>query len=206
MHPKTTLDLLAKRYCEIRIFTEALCQPLATEDYVVQSIPYVSPTKWHLAHTSWFFETFLLSKDPSYKPLNPAYSYLFNSYYLQIGKRHCRPKRGLLSRPTVKDIYAYRKHVDKHITELLERASEEKTKEIIPIVEIGLQHEQQHQELILTDIKHVFSANPLRPVYTEPKGPAKSNAVSRIEWIPFKEGLYWIGHSSILSWLIDWKL
>lgn len=194
MHPKTTLDLLAKRYCEIRIFTEALCQPLATEDYVVQSIPYVSPTKWHLAHTSWFFETFLLSKDPSYKPLNPAYSYLFNSYYLQIGKRHCRPKRGLLSRPTVKDIYAYRKHVDKHITELLERASEEKTKEIIPIVEIGLQHGQQHQELILTDIKHVFSANPLRPVYTEPKGSAKSNAVSRIEWIPFKEGLYWIGH------------
>jgi ergothioneine biosynthesis protein EgtB len=187
---------LAKRYQTVRAFTERLCKPLAKEDYVIQSMPDVSPTKWHLAHTSWFFETFILSRlDKKYKSPHAQYNYLFNSYYVQVGKRHARPERGLLSRPTVEEIYEYRRHVDQHMLEFLEHANLGELEEISPVIEIGLHHEQQHQELILTDIKHVFSVNPLFPVYVDIKhGGSKPSALPEMRWISFPEGLYWIGH------------
>ena len=117
----------------------------------------VSPTRWHLAHVSWFFETFILKPHlPGYEPLNPQYAYLFNSYYVQAGERHARAQRGFLSRPTVAQVYAYRAYVDEHMQALLATASAETLRELTPLVEIGLHHEQQHQELLLTDIKHIF--------------------------------------------------
>jgi ergothioneine biosynthesis protein EgtB len=185
---------LAGRYAEVRAFTERLCEPLATEDYVVQSMPDVSPTKWHLAHTSWFFETFLLGPHlPGYRALNETYAFLFNSYYVNAGERHCRAQRGYISRPTVAEVYAYRRHVDEAMGELLQGADPAQLATLWPLVEIGLNHEQQHQELLLTDIKHVFSVNPLRPVYRErpaaPAGPAPA-----LEWVGFDEGVYGIGH------------
>jgi ergothioneine biosynthesis protein EgtB len=153
----------------------------------------VSPTKWHLAHTTWFFETFLLSAfDSSYKPFHPRYAYLFNSYYVQAGDRHCRDKRGSLTRPTVKEIYAYRKHVDDHMTAFLDANPDLFDRSPESVLEIGLNHEQQHQELMLTDIKHVFSVNPLRPAYRDIDY-GESGPPRRLEWIEFEEGLFEIG-------------
>ncbi len=186
----------AKKYQTIRAFTEILCKPLAIEDYVVQSMPDVSPTKWHLAHTSWFFETFILSRiNKRYKSPNAQYNYLFNSYYVQVGKRHSRPERGFLSRPTVEEVYSYRQHVDQNMLEFLRQASQAELEEISPVIKIGLHHEQQHQELILTDIKHVFSVNPLRPVYLHIKHKVSKPFTSpEMRWSSFPEGLHWIGH------------
>lgn len=185
---------LLDRYRAVRSFTERLARPLAVEDYVVQSMPDVSPTKWHLAHVSWFFETFILrAHDPDYRPLNPQYAYLFNSYYVQAGERHCRDRRGYISRPTVEEVYRYRAHVDEHMESLLERADEAALAMLQPLVEIGLNHEQQHQELLLTDIKHVLSVNPLRPAYQEDR-PGARRAAPPVDWIYFEEGLQWIGH------------
>src|SRR5215469_12024218 len=125
---------LVERYQEVRRFSEQLCEPLVTEDYVIQSMPDVSPTKWHLAHVSWFFETFLLFPAvPDYQSLHPQYAYLFNSYYNTLGERHCRPKRGLVSRPTVQETYVYRRYVDEHVFELLETLDEYRLAEIAPI-------------------------------------------------------------------------
>jgi formylglycine-generating enzyme required for sulfatase activity len=156
-------DGLADRYAAVRALSETLCEPLATEDYVVQSMPDVSPTKWHLAHTSWFFETFILKPHHAgYREIDAAYPFLFNSYYVQAGERHCRAQRGYISRPTVAQVFDYRHHVDAAMQELLQGPGAE---DVAPLVEIGLNHEQQHQELMLTDIKHVFSVNPLRPAY-----------------------------------------
>lgn len=187
---------LAGRYRDIRAFTEALCAPLATEDYVVQTMEDVSPTKWHLAHVSWFFETFLLREHlPGYEPIDETYAYLFNSYYVQAGERHCRDRRGWISRPTVEEVYRYRRHVDEHMERLLERASADADLEtaIEPVVTIGIHHEQQHQELLLTDIKHVFSVNPLRPAFRS--GPLeRGSATPALEWVPFEGGLVRIGH------------
>src|ERR687887_355169 len=121
--PESCQDGLLQQYQKVRCFTERICQPLCPEDYVVQSMPDVSPTKWHLAHVSWFFETFILGPNvPGYTSLHPQYTYLFNSYYNAIGERHCRPKRGLISRPTVREVYAYRAYVDQHVLQMLERA------------------------------------------------------------------------------------
>jgi formylglycine-generating enzyme required for sulfatase activity len=172
---------LEERFRDVRAFTEFLCRPLETEDYVVQTMPDVSPTKWHLAHTSWFFEAFLLSKhQPEYASPHPLYNFLFNSYYVQIGERFHRPHRGLLSRPTVEEVYAYRMHVDQHVLDLLRTADEKRLSEITPVIILGLNHEQQHQELLLTDIKHVLSVNPLRPVYRKPEaGNRKPEAGNR---------------------------
>ena len=159
---------LAERYGQVRGFTEALCEPLAIEDYVLQSMPDASPTKWHLAHTSWFFETFVLVPAlPGYRAFHPRYSFLFNSYYNAVGERHCRPRRGLLSRPTVEETYRYRAHVDRAVSELLDRGEDVLPPDLRAVVDLWLHHEQQHQELILTDIKHAFSMNPLRPAYRE---------------------------------------
>src|SRR5258707_8681560 len=197
--PTTDLDAvklgLVERYQQVRRFTEQLCEPLVTEDYVIQSMPDVSPTKWHLAHVSWFFETFLLFPAvPGYQSLHPQYAYLFNSYYNTLGERHCRPNRGLISRPTVKETYRYRRYVDEHVLDLLEKIDEGRLTEFTPIMTLGLHHEQQHQELMLTDIKHVFSSNPLYPAYVE-RAPTSPATVPPLEWVSFPEGLHWIGHA-----------
>ena len=187
---------LSNSYSRVRKFSEELTRPLETEDYVIQSMPDVSPTKWHLAHTSWFFETFVLSEvNPDYRSPHPQFNFLFNSYYVQVGERHCRPKRGLISRPTVAEVFRYRRHVDQNILEFLEIASEERLKEIAPIIEVGLHHEQQHQELMLTDIKHVFSENPLRPAYMGKEKKRSDPPLPHIHWIEYPEGVYAIGHS-----------
>src|SRR5260221_5850940 len=137
-----------EQYQRVRRFTEHLCEPLVTEDYVIQSMPDVSPTKWHLAHVSWFFETFLLFPAvPGYQSLHPQYAYLFNSYYNTLGERHCRPNRGLISRPTVKETYRYRRSVDEHVLDLLEKLDERQLGEFAPIITLCLHHEQKHQEL-----------------------------------------------------------
>ncbi len=217
--PASEPDLaLGERYEAVRGFTERLCEPLETEDYVVQTMEDVSPAKWHLAHVSWFFETFLLGEHlPGYEPLEEAYAYLFNSYYVQAGERHCRDRRGWISRPTVKEVYRYRRWVDEHMERLLDRARSdlELAERIAPVVEIGLHHEQQHQELLLTDLKHVFSVNPLRPAYLAEAGPRTSSpgpgseAGARtggpsgfrgheappLAWHAFEGGLVEIGHS-----------
>jgi ergothioneine biosynthesis protein EgtB len=186
---------LAARYRAVRSASEHLAAPLATEDYVIQTMPDVSPTKWHLAHTSWFFETFVLASGvPGYAPFHPSYSYLFNSYYNAVGERHCRPNRGLLSRPTVDEVYAYRAHVDAQMLALLERGDPARLVELGPVIELGLHHEQQHQELLVTDIKHVFASNPLRPVYRE-RPSAASAPVPPLRWAPRPAGVVWIGHA-----------
>lgn len=184
---------LTDRYQAVRAFSEKICEPLVSEDYVIQSMPDVSPAKWHLAHTSWFFETFLLKPHlPGYQSLHPQYDFLFNSYYNSIGERHCRVRRGLLSRPTVDETYAYRAHVDAHMVHLLTEANEEMSALLEPLVTLGLHHEQQHQELMVTDIKHVFFENPLCPVY-RPRRDPPAGPVPALEWIAFGEGLREIG-------------
>ncbi|MGV3724461.1 MAG: ergothioneine biosynthesis protein EgtB [Actinomycetota bacterium] len=177
-------------YREVRALSEALCRPLATEDYVVQSMPDVSPPKWHLAHTTWFWETFLLIPNaPAYRPFDPRYGYLFNSYYEAVGDRHPRAERGLLSRPTVAETYAYRAHVDEAMHRLLETALDEPTRALI---ELGLNHEQQHQELLITDLKHILGANPLRPAYLE-SAQATDVPAPEMRWLSYPGGLLTIG-------------
>jgi ergothioneine biosynthesis protein EgtB len=186
---------LYQSYRDVRCFTEKLCEPLQTEDYVVQSMADVSPTKWHIAHTSWFFETFLLKANlPDYQSPHPQYDFLFNSYYNAVGDRHCRAQRGLISRPTVEEAFTYRAFVDAQMGELLEQATAEQLQNLTPILTLGLHHEQQHQELLLTDIKHVFSVNPLLPAYLERTIP-RGGWVPPQKWIAFDEGVYEIGHS-----------
>jgi ergothioneine biosynthesis protein EgtB len=184
---------LAERYDTIRQFSEHLCQPLQPEDHVIQSMPDVSPTKWHLAHTTWFFETFVLGqRGDGFQPFHPQFGYLFNSYYVSVGQRHCRPRRGLLSRPTVSEVREYRRHVDGHMQALL-NGGRSLPPELAGIIELGLHHEQQHQELMLTDIKHVFSVNPLGPVYRHGAAMA-AGAAPPMRWIAFEEGIHSIGH------------
>jgi ergothioneine biosynthesis protein EgtB len=191
----TSRGSLAEQYWRVRAFSEALARPLVTEDYVIQSMPDVSPTKWHLAHVSWFFETFILGPNvPDYASLNPRYTYLFNSYYEVVGPRHCRPRRGLVSRPTVEETYRYRAHVDEHMLRLLEHADDGQLRRLAPLITLGLHHEQQHQELLLTDIKHVFWSNPLRPAYVERAANAPGMIPPR-GWRAYPEGVRWIGHA-----------
>ncbi len=190
---KIDRNSIIENFKRVRAFSQKLCEPLKTEDFVIQSMPDVSPTKWHLAHTSWLFEAFILSKaNINYTPINPIYNYLFNSYYVLIGDRFTRAKRGLLSRPTVKEIYEYRSYIDAHLINFIENCSEEELHNIAPIVEIGLNHEQQHQELLITDIKHVFSINPLHPIYIK-KSEENVNDVPPLRFISFHEGIYEIG-------------
>jgi ergothioneine biosynthesis protein EgtB len=182
-----------EQFINSRNFSELLCSPLETEDYCIQSMPDVSPAKWHLAHTSWFYEAFLLHNVyPDYKPLNPLYNYLFNSYYVQIGERFQRAARGLLSRPTVKEVYKYRAHINHEVKEFIYNCSDEQFNMFAPVIIIGINHEQQHQELILTDIKHVFSLNPLHPVYKE-SAPAEA-VKSVLSWQEFEGGVVETGY------------
>jgi hypothetical protein len=156
------------RFQAVRDATLALCEPLEVEDHVIQSMPDVSPPKWHLAHTTWFFETFILSEFVrDYEPVDPNYRYLFNSYYMAIGAQHPRPHRGLLSRPTLSEIRSYRARVDLRMQELLASAAADRD-EIERRTLLGIHHEQQHQELMLMDIKHIFSVNPLTNRHATP--------------------------------------
>ncbi len=182
---------LPARYREVRAFTEALAEPLAPEDMVVQTMPDVSPTKWHLAHTTWFFETFVLkAADPGYEPFHDLYDYLFNSYYDTVGPQYHRPHRGLLSRPTVDEVMRYRRHVDEAVVRGLESGALDA---LAAVMEVGLHHEQQHQELLLTDIKHVLAFNPLRPPYRAVERPARTDAPP-LRWIAHEGGVVEIGH------------
>ena len=195
-HPSAcdSREKLKRRYSQVRSFTERLCEPLEPEDYVIQSMPDASPVKWHLAHTSWFFDTFVLQPAHAANPIrHPQYAYLFNSYYNAVGPMHCRPRRGMISRPTVKQAMVYRREVDESMIGLIESASDLLWQKIEPVVVLGLHHEQQHQELLLTDLKHLFAQNPLHPIYSHAlntfAGPEPA-----LQWIPFSGGLHWIGH------------
>jgi ergothioneine biosynthesis protein EgtB len=179
-------------YREVRALTEHLTAPLEPEDFVLQSMPDASPAKWHLAHTTWFFETFLLAEFLSgYAPFDPAFSYLFNSYYNAVGQRHPRPRRGLISRPGVAEVFRYRAHVDAHMLRLL--VEQPDLPDLRPRLLVGLNHEQQHQELLLTDVKHAFSCNPLLPAYRREELPPPDEAPA-LRWIPFPGGLRHVGH------------
>ena len=161
---RDSVDSLSARFARTRRVSVDLVATLAPEDTVVQSMPDVSPTKWHLAHTTWFFERFVLESNVSgYRRFNEDYDFLFNSYYYTAGQMHARPKRGLLSRPTLAEVLEYRSHVDDHMMRLLDQRSGEL--ELAGLVTLGVNHEQQHQELMLTDIKHVLSCNPLQPAF-----------------------------------------
>ena len=190
---RTADSSLASRYRAIRAATEALAAPLSPEDCAIQSMPDASPVKWHLAHTSWFFETFVLAPNVSgYRLADPAYRMLFNSYYNAVGEKHPRPQRGLLSRPSLDEVRRYRAHVDAAMQALLERTGS--VSPLAGLIELGLHHEQQHQELILTDVKHMLSCNPLRPAYAAAPAASEPAEAPALEWIDFAEGLFEIGH------------
>lgn len=183
---------LLEKYLEVRQYTEELCKPLQTEDYVVQPVVDVSPPKWHIGHTTWFFETFVLKPYMgNYPEFDPLYNYVFNSYYETVGTRVIRTDRGNLSRPTVEDIYKYRKYVDDAMKQFLQNSL---SKEVEEILVLGFNHEQQHQELLMTDIKYILGNNPLFPAYK-----SSSNKKERInqkdenDFIKMEKGIYEVG-------------
>ncbi len=185
---------LLSRYREVRSRSERLCEPLEPEDYQLQSMPDCSPPKWHLAHSTWFFETFLLAPHvPGYRAHDPQFCYLFNSYYDAVGDRWPRPSRGLLSRPTIAEVYRYRRAVDDGLLSLLESADDRLMQTIGPLLEIGLNHEEQHQELLLTDLKHAFGLNPLHPSYAPAIDEPRIDAAP-MEWDQYSAGVRRIGH------------
>jgi len=186
------LDLCA-RYRDVRDLTERLAAPLNPEDQTVQSMPDVSPTKWHRAHVTWFFETFILGEHHgSYEPFNDLYAYLFNSYYEALGDRYPRAERGLISRPGVEEVAEYRRHVDAAMEQFLQG---DLGPGVADLITLGLHHEQQHQELLMMDIKHVLSRNPLRPVYQALNGTvSRGQAPPKAKWIEHEGGTAEIGH------------
>jgi ergothioneine biosynthesis protein EgtB len=185
---------LAQRYAAVRAQSLRLIAGLEPEDMVIQSMPDVSPTKWHLAHTSWFFETFLLQPNAAkYRPFDETYRYLFNSYYEAVGPRHPRPARGLLSRPTVRQVLRYREHVDAAMALMIAAVDDATLAKIAPLIELGLNHEQQHQELIVTDIKHVLAGQHEMPALRPTAKPAPSG-VAAMDFLEFTGGLVEIGH------------
>ncbi|WP_031528101.1 ergothioneine biosynthesis protein EgtB [Dyadobacter crusticola] len=179
-------------YNSVRKYSEQICAPLANEDYVPQPVPFVSPPKWHLAHSTWFFETFILKQfQPGYKEYDPDFNFLFNSYYNNIGERTMRTDRGNMTRPTTEAVYAYRRRVDACMDELLDRDLDQDT---LSLIRLGLHHEQQHQELLVTDIKYILGHNPLFPVYKSGHNlVGAKNAETGFLTIP--EGVYDIGFS-----------
>ncbi|HXO20163.1 MAG TPA: ergothioneine biosynthesis protein EgtB, partial [Thermoanaerobaculia bacterium] len=189
--PASRVGSLADRYREVRGTTDWLVEPLSPEDCAVQAMPDASPAKWHLAHTSWFFETFVLERGiPDFRPFHPDFRVLFNSYYNSLGAQHPRAERGLVTRPGFDEVRSYRQHVDRLMVDLLEGGDVE---HLAGLVEVGLQHEQQHQELILTDLKYLLSRNPLKPAYRH--CPALPEAAAPpLAWHRFAEGLRSIGH------------
>lgn len=184
--------MLSEQYLQIRKHSEQICEPLQTEDYVVQPIIDVSPPKWHLGHTTWFFETFLLQPFlENYQVYNTEFNYVFNSYYEGVGARVIRTDRGNLSRPSVNEVYQYRSYVDQAMLRLLDTPP---TAQIEELLFLGFNHEQQHQELLLTDIKYILGNNPLFPAYKAGAEPSKKQVNSSKGMISFKEGIYEIGH------------
>lgn len=186
--------MISKQYQSIRKHSEIICQPLQVEDYVVQIVPFASPAKWHLAHTTWFFETFILKNHmENYVEYDADFSFLFNSYYNNIGERILRTNRGNLTRPSIDKIYAYRKHVDEKMLEFIQYNADSEVQDLIVL---GLNHEQQHQELLLTDIKYMFGHNPLFPVYDENFAHSLPEKSSESASLPIKitAGIYQIGH------------
>ncbi len=183
-------------YRRVRADSEWLCAPLAIEDYVIQTTPEASPAKWHLAHVSWFFETFILRPYlPGYREFHADFGYLFNSYYEQIGRFHLRAERGFLSRPTVAEVMRYRTHVDQHMQELLEHMDAVLWPLVKARLALGIHHEQQHQELLLTDIKRNLAANPLYPAYRDDLPAPLPQQAPALAWVEFGGGLVEIGHA-----------
>ena len=186
-------DTLLDFFLETRKYSEVICEPLEVEDYVVQPVVDVSPPKWHLGHTTWFFEEFMLKPyAENYQVFDADFSFVFNSYYETIGKRVVRADRGNLSRPSVQKVYEYRRYVTNAIAALFENASDDM---LAGLLEVGIHHEKQHQELLLTDIKYILGNNPLLPPYS---GDFKEHAAEKYqqEWIPMDAGIYEIGHNS----------
>ena len=189
-------DALRLRFAEVRAHSVGLAAPLSPEDQCIQSMPDASPTKWHLAHTTWFFETVLLQMHSTgYQPFDARFHFLFNSYYEALGPRHPRPQRGLLTRPSIDEVHAYRQHVDASVMALLEGADDALLRTIEPIVVLGLHHEQQHQELLVTDILHALSRNPLLPAYRPANGPALrlASVAAPARWLRQEGGVVEVG-------------
>ncbi len=185
---------ILEKYLDVRKYTEDICSSLKTEDYVVQPVVDVSPPKWHIGHTTWFFETFVLKPNmENYEEFDPQYNYVFNSYYETVGARVIRTDRGNLSRPSVEDIYKFRRHVDGAMKEFLQK---EPSKELKELLILGLNHEQQHQELLSTDIKYILGNNPLFPVYEfAPNGKKDKPSQKNKPFIKIEKGVYDIGYS-----------
>ena len=188
-------DELIDAFLAVRNETERRAAPLSPEDQLIQSMPDASPAKWHRAHTTWFFEQFLLGEhSKGYVPYHPDYAFLFNSYYVSAGPRHARHRRGDLTRPSTDEITAYRRHVDAAVVKFFREAGDDQLTAIAPLVEVGLNHEQQHQELMWTDILHAFAQNPIPPAYDPSwRFPAASGPVE--DWIDLNEGIHSIGHA-----------
>jgi ergothioneine biosynthesis protein EgtB len=190
---------LWEQFLAVRAHSLSLAAPLSAEDQTIQSMPDASPTKWHLAHTSWFFESIILCKHRAgYHPYDERFHYLFNSYYEVLGPRHPRPHRGLLSRPGLPDVIAYRAHVDAAMQNFIEQADAAIWAAVLPLIVLGIHHEQQHQELLLTDMLHAFSCNPLLPVYqpVHAKTLRLAKAAAPLAWLPRGEGLVNVGHAT----------
>ena len=187
-------DTLIELFDRVRSHTEQLAAPLSPEDQTVQSMPDVSPTKWHRAHVTWFFETFLLAEaESSFRPFQDQYWFLFNSYYEAVGPRYSRAERGFITRPGAHDVGVYRSNVDSRMRDLVSSVDGGTLDKLSPTIELGFHHEQQHQELLLMDIKHVLSVNPLRPVYGgEPSARSESD---RMGWVDVEGGLVEVGHA-----------
>ncbi|MCW5623844.1 MAG: ergothioneine biosynthesis protein EgtB [Burkholderiales bacterium] len=183
------------RYEAVRAETLARAAPLSAEDQCIQSMPDASPTKWHLAHTTWFFETLLLRPHAAgYRTFDPQFHFLFNSYYEALGPRHPRPQRGMLTRPSLDTIHAYRRHVDQAVDALLRSTDSSTLDAIVPILELGLHHEQQHQELLITDILHALSCNPLLPAYLPAPTTLAPTGATTTGWFVHAGGIAEVGH------------
>ena len=193
--PPALSQRLVDAYLAVRNETERRAAPLSPEDQLIQSMPDASPAKWHRAHTTWFFEQFLLGDHcAGYQVFHPDYAYLFNSYYVSAGPRHARHRRGDLTRPSADEITTYRRHVDAAVVKFFQTADEATLKKLAPLVEVGLNHEQQHQELMYTDILHAFAQNPIPPAYDSAwTFPAPSR--SGEEWTTLNEGIHTVGHA-----------
>ncbi|WP_428409858.1 ergothioneine biosynthesis protein EgtB [Hyphococcus sp.] len=189
---------IVERFRRVRADSEALAAPLSPEDCLLQSMEAASPVKWNLAHTSWFFETFILTPHaPDYEPFHPDFCYLFNSYYNGVGDRHPRDIRGLVSRPSLEMVYAYRAHVNEALTAFIEKAGEETLAAIAPLLALGFAHEEQHQELLVTDLQHAMSFNPTKPVVYELPADAERKAAPAMRWRRMEGGLCDIGWDGV---------
>jgi ergothioneine biosynthesis protein EgtB len=186
---------LRGRLAQTRAMSLRIAEPLSEEDQIVQAMEDASPTKWHLAHTTWFFEEFVLKPhDRAYRVYDERFNYCFNSYYENAGPRHPRPKRSLLTRPTHGEVMSYRHHIDRALDNFFDRGDAGPSPEALALIELGINHEQQHQELMLTDILALFAGNPLRPAYRPAEGEAASKTAAKLEWVAFPGGISEVGH------------